>query len=386
MTESDFQTLLDEIEAGKTTVLNICRNYNKQDPPPTIKEENFNNHPFFTTHLPTELCNILQQWFSDGSLDENQQETFQACSKCLLELTKQEVEAKLWLNQQAQLIDLTKKCLNEISSYGYYIGVGGIEDPSLESFNWVVQAFEQVQCHELFDELVKCCSCRFYTDAFYQLNHTETQALTITQQFLLTTCPNYLVTCDTNKSYCLKVVNKMLGQYNEMFAEFLPDIKNWTMPVVLCLSYPIRFTLTSIRSLSFEQKQLIYEVIIKLLLQKASIDPKIEHARVSLILKSLGVLIEIMRSDKDLADRLKNKSEKKAELVEILTDVSKNEPNDDIKLKAIALLSLLVPEEELSKINNPEQITGLFVKNLNAAVGEGTTKEIDDILSGLKGI
>lgn len=385
MTESNFQTVLDQIDNEKATVFEICKKYNETKPSPTINDANFSNHSFFTKHFPTELCNILQQWFSDGSLDEDQQQTFRACAECLLELVNEANSARIWLNQQSELIDLTEKCLNEIGSYGYYIGVGGVEDPSLESFGWIIKAFKQAQCLDLFGGLIKCVTSRFYVDAFYQLNHTQVQSLTITQTFLLVICPDYIITCDSNKSHCVKVVNKMLDQYYEMFSEFLPDIKQWTMLVVLCLSYPIRFTLSSIRSLAWEQKQLIYEVIINILLQKSSINPKIEHARVTLIVKSLSILIEIMRSDKDIADRLKNKSDKKEELIQILHDINKNETNDEVKLKALALLSLLIPEEEFVKENNAEQVTGLFVKNLNEAVDGGIEKNVDEVLSGLKG-
>jgi len=385
MTESSFQILLDGIDTGKTTVLDICKNYNEQDPLPIITDEQFNNHPFFTKYFSIELCKMLEQWFSEGSLDENQQEIFQFCSKFLLKLTKADSNTKQWLNQQTEVIDLTEKCLNEIASYGYYIGIGGVEDPSLESFDWLIQAFECVQCQELLNVLVKTVTSRFYIDAFYCLSYVNAAALTITQQFLLFTCPDYILTCDINKTYSLKIVNKMLGQYDEIFAEFLPYIKQWTTPVILCLIYPITFTLLNIRSLTFEQKKLVYEVILTILLQKSAIDPTIEKVRVILIHKSLCLLIEIMRSDKDLANQLKNKSDKKSELIDVLNDLAKNDSDDEIRLKALALLSLLIPEEEFLKDNKKEEVTGLFVKNFNEAVQDGTDKEIDDVLNGLKG-
>jgi hypothetical protein len=385
MTDSDFQTLLNKVDTGETTVIDICKNYNEQNPPPIIKDEQFNNHSFFTKHFPAELSKVLLQWYSDGTLDENQVETLRVGSQCLLKLAKAEYNAKQWLNQQTELIDCTEKCGNEIASYGYYIGIGGVEDPSLESFGWIIQAFEHVQCHQLLDVLAKCSSCRFYTDAFYNVSNKKVVTLSITEEFLLVTCPNYIITCDINKTYSLKIVNKMLDQYNEIFSDFLPHIKEWKPPIILCLIYPIQFTLLSIRSLTYEQKKLIYHVILHILLNESTDDPKIE-AHTKLLYASLCLLIEIMRSDKDLANKLKNKSAKKAELIDALNNLSNNKNDDNIRLKALALLSLLIPEEEFMKENKTEEVTGLFVKNLNEAIGEGTDKEVNEVLSGLKGI
>ena len=60
--------------------------------------------------------------------------------------------------------------------------------------------------------------------------------------------------------------------------------------------------------------------------------------------------------------------------------------NNKIQLKALELHSLLVPEEEFLTENNTEQVTGVFVKNINEAIEDGTPEQIDEILSGLKGI
>src|SRR6185369_465848 len=101
----------------------------------------------------------------------------------------------------------------------------------------------------------------------------------------------------------------------------------------------------SIPYLTFEQKKLIYQVIITILLNsKSSTDPNNEQARLPLIYTSLCLLIEIIRSDKDLANELKNKNDRKSDLITKLNQLSKDESNSDIQLKALALGSLLTPE------------------------------------------
>ena len=83
---------------------------------------------------------------------------------------------------------------------------------------------------------------------------------------------------------------------------------------------------------------------------------------------------------------MKNKSVDKSDLIKILHDLSKQEKYERVQLKALELSSLLVPEEEFRKENNTEQVTGLFVKNFNAACQGGKSHKADAILNGFKGI
>ena len=396
MGEGDFQTLLDGVDTGTSTVLDVCNSYNNLESPPHITDQQFNEHPFFTKHFSKQLGEILQVWFTDGSIDENQKEIFQDCSAFILKLTKTHPNIKPWLTKQTELIDLTEKCLDEIASYGYYIGIGGTEDTSLDAFDWLVEAFENVDCQQLLNVLVKCVTSRFYLDALYRLSDVDALFLTVTQHFLLVTCPDYILTCAIDKSYSLQVVNTMLGHYSEVYTTFLPSIKQWTNAVILCLLYPMKFILVSIRSLSSDQKKIIhdfikkqniiYNFILTLLLNKSTVDSNVEQARISLIYTSISLLIELIRSDKDLSNQLKNKTDEKSDLIKVLNDLSKNEEHNTIQLKAIELHSLLVPEKDFFEEHNTEQVTGLFVKNINEALQDGNTEQVDEALRGLKGI
>ncbi|CAF1239048.1 unnamed protein product [Adineta steineri] len=386
MTEDNFETLLDQITTEKSTVTDICKNYNQQESPPIITDEQIKQHAFFTHYFSRELCKILEIWFNDGSLSEENADIFRACSAFILKLTQTQSYSKEWLSQQTELIDFTEKCLNEIASYGYYIGIGGTEDPNLESFDWLIQAFENAQCRQLLDTLVKCVICRFYVEALYHLSDVDALTLTITQHFLLVTCPDYILTCDKDKSHCLKIVNQMLSHYNDIYAEFLPHINQWTIPVILCLIYPIKFILANIRALTFEQREIIYGIILTIILNKSTIDQNIEQVRVSLIYTSLCILIEIMRSDKNLANRLKNMTNQKEGLIKELDNLSKNEHNTSIQLKAVELKAFLLSEEEFSKDTKTEEVTGLFVNNINNALENGQNEQVDEILSGLKSL
>ncbi|CAF1468349.1 unnamed protein product [Rotaria sordida] len=369
----------DTVENG---IINTYKTHNIQDSSLIINNEQFHEHPIFKKYLPKQLCEILEVWFSDGTLNEDQKEIFRICAEFLLKSTQTDSNAKQWISQQTELINLTEKCLNEIGAYGYYIGIGGVEDSSLESFDWLIQAFENVQCKQLLDMLVKCVTSRFYIDALRGLIKANVTSLSVTEHFLLVTCPNYIITCDTDKTHSSKIANKILDRYDGLLSDFLPHIKQWTTSVMLCLFYPIKFVLSFIPSLPYEQRKPMYDIILIILLNTSTKDSHAEGPRSKVIYTSLCLLIEMIRCDRILLNDLKNKSDAKTDLIKILNDLSKNESNEQIQLKAIELTSLLVSEEEFRKENNTEQVTGLFVKNFNAALEDGKTNKVDEVLKG----
>ncbi|CAF5017567.1 unnamed protein product [Rotaria sp. Silwood1] len=176
----------------------------------------------------------------------------------------------------------------------------------------------------------------------------------------------------------------MLDHYDDLLAYFLPYIKQWTTPVMSCLFYPMNFVLSTIPSLPHKQRKSLYDVILTILLDTTRTDSNAGEAHDKLIYTSLCLLTEIVRRDEILSNELKNKRYEKSDLIKILNDLSKNSSNEQIQLKAIELTSLLVPEEEFRKENNTEQVTGLFVKNFNAAVQDGKPNQADGVLKGFK--
>ncbi|CAF4005132.1 unnamed protein product, partial [Rotaria sp. Silwood2] len=90
------------------------------------------------------------------------------------------------------------------------------------------------------------------------------------------------------------------------------------------------------------------------------------------------------RCDSILSNELKNKSDKKSDLLKILNDLSNNGSNEQIQLKAIELTSLLVEEEEFRKENNTERVTDLFIKNFKVAAEDGEISQANGVLTGLR--
>ncbi|CAF4380871.1 unnamed protein product, partial [Rotaria sordida] len=151
------------------------------------------------------------------------------------------------------------------------------------SFDWLIQAFENVQCKQLLDMLVKCVTSRFYVDALRGLNEGKASSLSVTEHFLLVTCPNYIVTCDRDKTSSSKIAKQMLNRYDELLSDFLPHIKQWTTSVMLCLFYPIKFVLSFIPSLPYEQRKPMYDIILIILLNTSTKDSHAEGPRSKVI-------------------------------------------------------------------------------------------------------
>ncbi|CAF3341477.1 unnamed protein product [Rotaria sp. Silwood1] len=382
MSANKIETHVNGINTLETDVINSCKTQATQDALSIENSEQFQEHPIFQKYLPKQLSQVLEHWLSDGTLDADQKQIFRTCAEFLLRSTKTDSNAKQWISQQTELINFTEKCLNEIGAYGYYIGIGGLEDPNLESFDWLIQAFENVQCKQLLDVLVKCVTSRFYVDALRGLSEGKATSLSITEHFLLVTCPNYIVTCDRDKSYSSKIASRMLNYYDDLLPAFLPHIKEWTTSFMLCLFYPIKFVLSFIPSLPYEQRKPMYDIILVILLNTSTCDLNGERPRHKMIYTSLCLLVEMVRCDVILLNELKNKSDAKSDLIKVLNDLSKYESDEQIQLKAIELTSLLVPEEEFRKENNTEQVTGLFVKSFNVAVQDGKLNKADGVLRG----
>ncbi|CAF2128648.1 unnamed protein product [Rotaria magnacalcarata] len=352
----------------------------------TVSDKKFQENPIFQKHLPKGLCSVLKCWLSNDTIDKDQKEIFRSSTEFLLQSTETDPDVKEWINQETELIDLTDKCLHNIALDGHHLDTDDSKDPNLQAFDCLIQAFQNAECQQLVESLVKCATSHYYMDALRSLNNPIATSLNAAQEFLLVTCPEYIVICDQTKSYSSKISNEILNQFSETLKEFLPNIEKLTAPVMSCLVYPLKFTLSHISSSSYERRKPLYDIILTMSLHLPDSNPTNEEARNKLIYVLLCVFIEIVRSDRVLSNQLKNETEEKADLVKKLVSLSKDETesNEQINLKAVELISLLVPEDELLKENSTEKVTALFIKNFNAAVRSGRASKADAALKGFK--
>ncbi|CAF2862596.1 unnamed protein product [Rotaria sp. Silwood2] len=350
----------------------------------TLVDKDVDEQVFLNEYLSKELCEILEYWHDHRSLDQNRQDKFQKYSQYLLNFTKNNGEATQWLNQQTRLTDLAKKCADDIASHGYYLDIEGIEDPNLQSFDWLIQAYTNTECDQLIDIIVRCVSNRFYTKTLYNLGDVNASILTVTQQFLLITCPDYILTCDTDKFHFQNLLKHMAPHYGELFTHFLPNIEKWTDTVVLCLLYPIRFILSDLNALPLEEKCDIQEALVTMLQKQSLSDPNVEEERITLVDTAINILLDLVHSDPKILSELKKQASDDSKLLEVLRQFSNDNRNEKMQLHAYELLSLLVPEEEFVTTNDAAKVTELFVKIFNAALEEGKDRTAENLMLGLK--
>jgi hypothetical protein len=68
-----------------------------------------------------------------------------------------------------------------------------------------------------------------------------------------------------------------------------------------------------------------------------------------------------------------------------LKQLSGDNRNEKVQLKAFELTFLLVPEEEFEKENGSAKVTELFVKNFNEALEDNKDRKAEELMEGLKG-
>ncbi|CAF4678324.1 unnamed protein product [Rotaria sp. Silwood1] len=159
----------------------------------TLVDKDVDEQVFLNEDFSKELCDILEYWHDNRSLNQNQQDKFRKYSQYLLNVTKNNGEATQWLNQQTRLTDLAKKCADDIASHGYYLDIEGTEDPNLQSFDWLIQAYTNTECDQLIDIIVRCVSNRFYTKTLYNLDlvHSDDIKQEIVEQYALPSIIQY---------------------------------------------------------------------------------------------------------------------------------------------------------------------------------------------------
>lgn len=389
MDENKKKSSWDDAQKQAKSALDVWRKRNNQQHPSAsssiFSDEQVNKDVFLNELLPGKLCEILESWHINHSFDKTQSDTFQQCSEYLLEYTKSDSEATKWFDKQTKLVDLVKKCADDIASLDYHLDTKGPEDSNLESFDRLIQALTNSSCDQLLDVICRCIRNNSYKETLYNVVKNNVSSLTSTQQFLLITCPDYILTCDKDRIELQKLFDHMLPNYAELFTSFLPNIQKLTDTVALCLLYPLRFILYDASSLSLEDKRLTQEALVAIISKQPLSEDSDDEGRITLVHIALNILLEIVRSDHTLLSELKKKAANDSKLKEILQQLSDGNFDEKMQLHAFELLSFLVSEEEFVKTNDSAKVTELFVKNFNEALEDNKDETAEDLIQGLKG-
>lgn len=344
-----------------------------------------NEQTFLNEQLTNELCEVLEHCHRNHSLDKTQQDTLRNHTQYLLKFSKNNNQAKTWFNQQQKLIDISNKCVEDIASYDYALDIQGTEDPTLESFDNLIESLSNIDCDQLVDVVLRCICNGSCQKVFENLIKSNTSTLNSTQHFLLITCPNYILRCDKDESHLQKLVEYLRHDYAQLVPHFLSNIEKWSDALVLCFLYLIRLILSDSDSLSFEKKCDIEEAVVRILLKEPLSVSNNDQTRLNVLHGALEILLQLIRSDDQLLDKLKKYNTDNDQLFEILKKISDDSCDERAQLHAFELLSFVMSEEEFDQVNDSAKVTQLIVKNINQALEDNKDLVVEDLIQVLKG-
>ncbi|CAF1032512.1 unnamed protein product [Rotaria sordida] len=348
---------------------------------------NYLIHDFFILKFFSRINEILQQWNNDNRiiLNENDSITLRCGCNLILQMSN-------LMNNQLEnnkiLLNTIKICLNNISSFGYYINASNQEeDSNLASFDCLIQAYGKIKCKVLVESVARCAASRFSEGAFsglcgFPLNNTE--------HFLLITCPDYVLNYDEeNGKYAHFIFDQMYLQYAKVFRCPYGNINDLIDNYSFCLVSPLRLIAFAIRSLELKEKQSFKDIAMKILeydIINLYLDEK-NFTWKKLVHSSLKILLEIGRSFPYLINDIHENQTFFTKLLDNLLKLSNDQENENIQLQAFELIALIVSEEEFSTIVDINKVVKLFVKKFIEAVNidnEEYNALAEELLYGLE--
>ncbi|CAF4151303.1 unnamed protein product [Rotaria sp. Silwood2] len=309
-------------------------------------------HRFFALKFFPRVNQILEQWSKNDRtmLNKNDSTTLRHASNLILQMSD---SMNNQLENNKALLDTIKICLNNISTFGYYImKLNQEEDSNLVSFDCIVQTYGNIKCRALVESISRCATSRFSEDALFgicglPLNNTE--------HFLLVTCPDYVLKCDEeNGKYAHFIFDQMHFQYSKVFRCPYGDISDLINNYSVCLVSPLRLIAFAIRSLDLSEKQSFKDIAIKILeygwinLNSNSNENKFTWKK--LVHSCLKILLEIGRSVPQLLNDIHENQESFTKLLDTLLKLSNDQENEYVQLQACELIALIVSEEQFSRI------------------------------------
>lgn len=385
MSDDSFAKVLNDFEEKRKTLDQVCDEYNKIEPTPTVSDQEIEESRFFKSSFPEELTKVLKLFVSGESLNGEESHLFGSTSAFLFNLLKSSTNASQWLTAQKDLIQLTNEGLNNFVTTGRNISAKNEENANLDSFGWLLRSFEMVEIGEFLENLLKIFTSPFYMETLKSLRDQKATTLSPRETFLLVTCPNYIFNVEHQQEYSTKIVEKMFEKFVEIFEYFLPHIKNWSVPIILSLVSPIKFLAVAPNSIDSKGKEKIYETISTILENKDSIDFDNERARNALIYYTLCLLLKYLQQGQGFRRRIQTKTDETKKLVEVLKMLAKTELNKWIRLKAMEIVSLILSEQEFLENESPESIAGFYIANLSETLQNGNKKRSNEILTALRG-
>ncbi|CAF1392857.1 unnamed protein product [Didymodactylos carnosus] len=330
------------------------------------------NHEVFVL-IRDALIILFNKWRTNETLNEQEivllQKTSEIFWNMIQKITDTNVVVFKTLLLNESFIESIKLCVDDITANGkqsddHILSV-------LDTMIWVLGKLmndrKEVQDDPtlltLLDSIVKCiCSAR-YLDTFKQLCPEDSE-VTVTTQFLLVTCPHYVIYYYDGERM-EEIVSLMrqtkFDHYLEIFGQFMQSIEKWNSSLIKAMSYATG--ILQYISAGEVQRQKYLDLHLKLMDYIIVIlkSPNINELLKGYVTTALSRLIYTaivylfgLSIDPTFLTIIKEN-----ELAQ--TFLTLTEANDDmIQVNTYRLLAMILDENEIKTLANPAKITRVF--------------------------
>ena len=195
-------------------------------------------------------------------------------------------------------------------------------------------------------------------------------SLSMTQHFIFITCPDYVRKCDKpNGKNVFSVLDLNSFGYSSVLNENVQNINDWSDDhFIYSLSF-LQLTASAIRLLEPYKMELFIDCVSHILghdttnLKFNSTEIKILWTLI--VHSALRILLEIGRSSSQLLNKIHNDEKFFQKIIDMLEHTSNNDQDENIRLQALELISIIVSEEQFSQMFEMDKVCFIFTQSNN---------------------
>jgi hypothetical protein len=192
-------------------------------------------------------------------------------------------------------------------------------------------------------------------------------SLSITQHFIFITCSDYVLKCDKpNGKYVSSILDRNSFGYSSILNENLHSRNNWTNNHFIYSLLFLQIIESGIRSLDTNGMQWFVDTTTQILghdnITFNSNSTEKEILWTSIIHSALRILIEIGRSMSQLLNQIQDNEKLFQKILDKLQDLSKIDQDKIVRLQALELIAIIVPEEQFSQMFDMNQVYLIFIQ------------------------
>ncbi|CAF0769465.1 unnamed protein product [Didymodactylos carnosus] len=326
------------------------------------------NHHLFII-LRNTLVILFQKWNTSNKLNDQEVAVFQGISVLFVWLTINVNDTNInhfktiFVNKS--LIESIIQCINSITTNDKHL-----DSANLICLNKIITALHILQYKrlelrddplllDLLDSIVNFLCSTHYVETFKRVQPDSTQ-LTIREEFVLLICPGYVVYCfgKDQENICLRLCNYVLIYFTNILSIFTKLISKWNKAIVLVMKCMVsmlqKLALSKYLQRDRNQHIQLIDYINVILNSVNSVHVLRDDTGVILLSYSIVYLFSLT-FEPTLLTVIKEK--KLASTILKLID----ENDDYVSVNAYHLLSLIIDEQDIEKLENSKKIIKVFI-------------------------